>query len=226
MGLAMHPDQYEWEQEEAEARLFEEQLQALAEEPVFAYLARHGDAVQERVERCRDEAAALSSAGFDGAALVRAAAGIELTVRFFLARPLLQGAFLSEAWASALTDRIFGRRGADERDLLPSVLANWHVDVTKVLLASGEQAWEVVRTRVWPLRNDYVHAGAELSKADGTVAIECLDAMWSGLVEPVANRLGFTLGTTGKWSVVEVWEEGVMIRHSEAEAGSPFTLRG
>ena len=77
-------------------------LCAEIEGAVFAYLTRFGDSVQERLDVCRQEAAALCEAGFWGAALIRAAAGIELTVKFFLARPLVQGAFLSDQWAQLL----------------------------------------------------------------------------------------------------------------------------
>src|SRR5439155_5125938 len=98
-----HPDEDEWRQEAAMTEWFEEQLRAQIREPVFAFLARYGDAVQERVDACRNEAAQLRKAGFYGASLVRAAAGIEVAVRFFLVKPLVLGAFLSDEWARLLT---------------------------------------------------------------------------------------------------------------------------
>ena len=67
-------------------------LQEIAEAPVIAYLAKYGDAIQERVDACANGAARLSAAGFPGAALIRASAGLEIAVRFFLVRPLVQGA--------------------------------------------------------------------------------------------------------------------------------------
>lgn len=86
------PDEDEWRRDDAMMAWFEGQLQAQSREPVFAYLAKHGDAIQSRVDTSSREATHLRDAGFPGAAVVRAAAGIEIAIRFFLARPLVLGA--------------------------------------------------------------------------------------------------------------------------------------
>ena len=119
------------------------------------------------------QARQLADAGHPGAARVRAAAGIEVAVRFFLARPLLQGAFLSDEWAQLLAKRLLNGRTAEDRELLPAILRNWKVDVTKVKLRSGQQAWEQLVGRVWQRRNDYVHKAADVSANDAQCAIEC-----------------------------------------------------
>jgi len=59
-------------------------LRRIAEEPVFGYLAVHGDAIEARVKRCLAEAEALTRDGYHGAALTRAASGIEVTVASLL----------------------------------------------------------------------------------------------------------------------------------------------
>jgi len=78
----------------------EEQLRRIGEAPVFAYLAVHGDAIEARVKRCLAEPQDLMRDGYHGAALTRAVSGIEVTIRFFLVRPLAQGAFLLALRAS------------------------------------------------------------------------------------------------------------------------------
>jgi len=196
-------DDYLRYQEEAAMEAFlEEELRRIAEEPVFAYLAVHGDAIEARVKRCLAEAQSLSGSGYHGAALTRAASGIEVTIRFFLARPLVQGAFLSEDWAELLSQKVLTGRTAEDRELLPAILRNWKIDITKVKLPDGSQAWEQIVMRVWPRRNDYVHKADDASAEDALLAVECLTALLSQVVDPLATKLGFTREQTGCWSVV------------------------
>ena len=217
-----HPDEDEWRQDEAMQDFLDEQLRELTEAPVIAYLAKYGDAIQERVDRCRAESAALVKAGFNGASLARAAAGLEIAVRFFLARPLVQGAFLSDEWAQALANRILNSRAAEDRDLLPAILRNWGIDVTKVLLHSGGQMWEAVIRDIWPARNEYVHKGADISKDVALKALEALETLLREVVAPIARRLRFTLEETGRWSIVLSRFDRQLNPPQEYETASPF----
>jgi len=180
----------------------ERELRQLAEGPVFQYLATYGDAIEGRVRACIAESRQLLDAGYPGAALVRAAAGIEITIRFFLARPLLHGAFLSDEWAQLLATRLLNGRTAEDRELLPAILRNWKIDVTEVRLCNGPQAWEQIVGKIWPRRNDYVHKAAAASPDEARCAVECLEALLSQVVAPLARRLGFTRQETGCWSIV------------------------
>ncbi len=195
-------DYHRYQQEDAMGAYLEEELRRIAEEPVFAYLAVHGDAIEARVKRCLGQAQALSGSGSHGAALTRAASGIEVTIRFFLARPLVQGAFLSEDWADLLSQKVLNGRTAEDREMLPAILRNWKMDITKVKLADGSQVWEQIVRRVWPRRNDYVHKADDASADEALLAIECLTALLSQVVDPLATKLGFTREQTGCWSVV------------------------
>lgn len=181
-----------------------EELERMAVEPAFSYLAANGDAIEARINACRAEAVELLRSGYAGASLVRATSGLELTIRFFLARPLVQGAFLSEGWAALLAGKMFTGQSSKDRDLLPAIVRHWGMDVTAVRLAGGAQAWEAIINRVWPLRNDYVHKGAHCAAADAETAIEALEAMLREIVAPLARRLGFTRDETGCWSIVAV----------------------
>lgn len=200
--MSSYDDIQRYEAEEAMERFLEEQLREIAEAPVFTYLSKYGDAIEERIRLCIEEATALSKAEFWGASLIRSAAAIEIAIRFFLARPLVQGAFLSDDWAALLSNKVLNGRTAEDRDLLPAILRNWSIDVTRVMLSDKSQMWEVVISKVWPLRNDYVHAGGSIEESDALLAAECLDALLKQVVDPLARRFGFTREQSGLWSVV------------------------
>jgi len=195
-------DYNEYQQEAAMEEFLEEELRRISEEPVFFYLAVYGDAIEKRVNRCLSQAQALSDSGYPGAALTRAASGIEVTIRFFLARPLVQGAFLSDEWAELLSQKLLRGRTAEDRELLPAILRNWKMDITSIKLSDGSQAWEQIVKKVWPCRNNYVHKADDSSNEDALLAIECLKVLLSQVVDPIATKLGFTREKTGCWSIV------------------------
>lgn len=195
-------DYSDYQQEAAMEEFLEEELRRISEEPVFYYLAVFGDAIEDRVKRCIEQAQALIANGYPGAALARAATGIEITIRFFLARPLVQGAFLSDEWAELLSRKVLSSRTAEDRELLPAILRNWKMDITKVKLTDGSQAWEQIKMRVLPSRNDYVHKADNASVEDAQLAIECLTTLLTQVVDPLATKIGFTREQTGCWSVV------------------------
>lgn len=217
-----HPDEDQWRAEAAMMEWFEDQLKAQTREPVFAFLAKHGDAVQERVDLCMAEATQLLAGGFPGAALVRAAAGIEITIRFFLVNPLVLGAFLSGEWAQSLTKRLLGGRTAEDRSLLPAILRNWGVDVTAIRLANGSQMWETIVKEVWNDRNNYVHAAASVAHDHAAVALECLGTILSEVVAPMARELGFTRDESGRWSVVLSKHDRALNPPHVYDTASPF----
>ena len=191
-----------YEEEDAMERFLAEQLRELAEAPVFSYLSKYGDAIDERIRLCIEEATELRNAGFWGASLIRTSAAIEITIRFYIARPLVQGAFLSDNWAAVLSNKVLTGRTTEDRDLLPAILRNWDIDITRVLLPNNSPVLEMIISKVWPCRNDYVHAGGIIDEADAILAAECLKTMLKLVVDPIANRFGFTREQTGLWSVV------------------------
>src|SRR6266705_3600886 len=155
--MSAHDDDLRYREEEALERFLQEQLREMAEAPVFAYLARFGDAIEGRVQLCAIEAAQLRDANFFGAALVRSATGIEIAIRFFLVQPLVKGAFLWDEWASLLSGKVLKGATAKDREMLPAILRNWGIDITQIRLADGTKMWERIRNEVWPRRNEYVH---------------------------------------------------------------------
>jgi hypothetical protein len=114
------------------ARQFQQDVKNQAKEAVKLYLARNGDAVDQRVLASIAEAKALLEHKHFGPALCAAAIAVELMIRYMLIRPLLQGAFLSDEWAGILTDRIVTDKAGRDSDLVPIVLRQWGLDVTSV----------------------------------------------------------------------------------------------
>lgn len=201
-------DYLRYEAEAAMEEFLDDQLRRIEEERVFHYLATYGDAIEVRVRRCLDQAKALIDSGYAGAGLVRATTGIEVTIRFFLARPLVQGAFLSDDWAKLISQKILNGRTSEDRKLLPAILRNWNVDITSITLPDGSKMWEHIvsenKKGIWQRRNDYVHKADDIIRDEAVIAVNCLDVLLSKVVDPLAQKIGFTREQTGYWSVVAV----------------------
>ncbi len=202
--MSEYEDERRHQEEEALSRFLEEHQRELAEAPVFAYLARYGDAIEERVQLCIKESEQLRNAGFFGAALARSAAGIEISVRFFLVRPLIRSAFSSDEWAALLSKKMLKGRTASDKEMLPVILRDWGIDITIIKLTDGSKMWEQILNKVWPRRNDYIHAAANIVETDACLAAECLNMLLEQVVAPLGKRLGFTRDATGRWSVVNM----------------------
>ncbi len=189
--------QYEAMEEFAQERLRETSLTA-----VRTYLGTYGDAIQQRVKQNIDGAQALLQSGFPSAALVEAATAIELTIRFLLVRPLVQGAFLSDAWAGVLADRIGTGRTAEDRKILPQILEIWKIDVASVRLRNGDTVWPTITDNILPARNRVVHEGETVAPEIVDKALECCNLLIDKVVQKIAAELGFTIDRTGKWAEI------------------------
>jgi hypothetical protein len=215
----MSMDEYECAAEAELGSQLDSQLRGLGEEPAIQYLGTNGDAVEQRVRNCMEEALALRKVGFYGASVIRSVAGFEVAIRFFLARPLLQGAFLSEEWANLLTNKIWKVKTTEDRALLSAILKNWGINTKTVALSDGSEMWKRVTEEVWPLRNRYAHSGANLTEADALLAEECLQVLLAKVVDPVAVNLGFTKELTGCWAAINA-QDGTPKRQFNPQ--SPF----
>jgi hypothetical protein len=169
----------------------EETIHEQAQGSARAYLGTYGDAASARIDACLSSARALSDSGEHGPAVTSACTAIELTINYLLLRPLVQGAFLSDVWAGILTDAVLNSRSGYQQ-LLPAVAKGWDLDLDAVRLASGAIAWGAFTGEIWPLRRKVVHPGAPATEDQARRAIECAEVLLSGLVEPVAKRLGLT----------------------------------
>jgi hypothetical protein len=153
---------------------FAEDLKNQSQEAVKGYLARHGDAVDQRVLGSISEGRALHSAGHPGPAICTAAIAIELMIRFMLVRPLIQGAFLSDQWAEILTNRVATGRTADDRELVPAVLRQWGLDITQIRTSSSKSpVWEFTIGQLFPTRHLYVHRYDPVEPDCAAIGLEC-----------------------------------------------------
>lgn len=223
-AMSARDDMLHYQQEEAIELFLEEELREIGRAPVFEYLARYGDAIEERVSLCQREAETLAQSCYPGPATVRAATGLEIAIRFYLTRPLVQGAFLSDEWAQLLSRRILRSRTAEDRDLLPAMLRKWNIDVAAITLSDNSQFWERIVRDVWNARNDYVHKGASIPNDTARLAIECLEVMLAHVINPLASALGFTRSETGKWSVVLSKHDRSLNPPSRYDTDSPHEL--
>lgn len=190
------------EEEEGMREFLQESIDGISRDAAKTYLGTYGDAIDARVESCLRDSESLLSLGYEGPALCLAATSVELMIRFLLLRPLIQGAFLSDEWASILANRIASGRSAEDRELLPAVLKNWDINIENIETSSGIAVWQFILTDLWPNRNKFVHRGDRPKKDAATVAIECARLFRQKIVGAVASKLGFTLETTGKWCII------------------------
>lgn len=191
---AMQYEKYEYDAmmdaaHEAFMGQVEETIHEQAQGSARAYLGTYGDAISARIDACLTSARALADGGEHGPAVTSACTAIELTINYLLLRPLVQGAFLSDVWAGILTDAVLNSR-AGYQQLLPAVAKGWDLDLGAVRLASGAVAWGAFTGEIWPLRRKVVHLGASATEGQTRLAIECAEVLLSGLVKPMAKRLG------------------------------------
>jgi len=204
----------EFSQKEYEADLIREALRSISKDAAKAYLCKYGDAVDTRIIARLGEAKQLLQPNHPGPALALAVTPLEITIRFLLLQPLVQGAFLSDRWAAILAARVATGRTAEDREMLPSILREWGVDLMKIKTASGLQVWPFIVGQLWALRNRFVHRADTVPTDIASQAIASAETFRTEVVGAVAKKLGFTLDATQKWSVinrpgeVETYETG------------------
>lgn len=202
--MAYEDDDYYWAlQDQAISELIEQGIRDQRDDQIAGYLRTYGDAVQERIDRCLSEARDLIKAGSPDSAVVSAVTAAELTIRYFILRPILEGAFLSDEWARILVGRIITLRAASDRKLLPAVLRAWDIDLNALRSQSGKPLWNTFVTEVVPLRNDIVHKGAEASPDRAVEALEFAEDFLDQVVTPLSDRFGFSWSQTRRWNPVQ-----------------------
>ena len=205
---------------QVEAQRVEEAMRDASADNVREYLCPHGDAVEERVQHLLHQAQQLVSQGFYGPATTVAVTASELTIRFLLLRPLVQGAFLDDVWAATLTDRVVRGRSAHDRDLLPRVLRGWDIDITAIPLRDGRMLWQTFRGVVLDERNAFVHLGEPVDQEHTQLAIVCSKALLE-VAHEAGARFGCGPSVTGKWHLVRR-QPGTRPWSQRFEPESPF----
>ena len=164
--------------------LIQKALKDISEEAIRSYLTDHGKEFGMRITSCITQAEGLIKLAHYGPSLVMSVAAIELIIRYLLIQPLSQGAFLSEEWASILSDKIASGRSADDRELLPAILMKWDIDITKRPISGKQQLlWETMHKLIWRKRNDFIHRALPVSKNESETALECAHTFISVVAE-------------------------------------------
>ena len=196
-------------QEQAMEEMFQEWLpEALwerAAEAATQYLRTYGDSVYQRVLRALSDAKHLAATGHHEAAITRAFTAIELTIGHLLFRPLFLGVLLSEELANRIVQEILNGKGERERTLLPTVLKHWKIDLGHLIVGNGQSLWSVITDKIRKRRNAVIHEGASAALPDSELAISGAQMLLDEVVHPLADKLGFTLKESGKWSEIQLY---------------------
>ncbi len=164
------------------------------------YLGTYGDAVAKRFDLVLTQATYARQQGYPHFAVLGAMTAIEVVMKQMLFRPLLQGAFLSDAWAQILTDRVIKPRTNQERDILPQILEIHGVKIKELTLNDNSNFWNTFSGKLTKKRNRIAHQGELATPAEAYLALECAEMLWSKVVLEMGKKLGFTLDDGEPWS--------------------------
>jgi len=201
-----------WEQTAREAyekELVESALKEISYDGISYYLFRYGHAIQTRVKECLKSARDLHKGKYYGPSIVCSCTAVEVTIRYFILRPLMQGAFLSDEWAELLTKRIVSGKAANDRQMLPCILKSYEININDIKLPSGDPVWQVLHNRIWKARNSYAHRGDPVPRALSTQGIKAATCMTKLANDVLVKALK--------------WKKGNHQFGSEKHGESPFT---
>jgi len=189
-------------QSEYEAELIENALKDISSENIQFYFGTYGDSIDERVNTLLKDSKKLLLQNFYGPSLAVSTTCVEIIIRFFLIKPLVQSAFLSDEWADLLTKKITSGNSNKDREMLPSILKQWDLNINKYLLSNKEQLWSTIKGKVIKRRNSFVHNGDNVVEKDAEIALECAEKMLQ-IVHQIFEKFGFSLDIAGKWCKIK-----------------------
>jgi hypothetical protein len=198
--MSQDPNNYyedEYFEEIGRQELITQTLDQISEDGVRTYLGENADAIEARISDVLSQAKYASQQGYPRFGVVGAITAIELTVRYLLVRPLVQGAFLSDDWAQLLTRHI--ANGKTTREILPSMLEIYEINIKDLKLSDGSKFWKTLVETVIRKRNKIVHDGETATAHEAEIAIECATVLREQVVLLIAAKMGFSLETTGCW---------------------------
>jgi hypothetical protein len=181
-------------------------LKDISEDGPREYLGTYGDAVDKRFDLIVAQARYVRQQGYPHFAILGAVTAIELATKHMLFRPLLQGAFLSDAWAQILTRRFTNARSDQWRDILPQILEIHGIKIRELPLSDKSQFWRTLFDKVIPKRNLIAHEGEFAIPAEADLALECADVLWSNVVLEVRKKLGLKFEEGECWA--DLGEDG------------------
>lgn len=188
--------------EEYEEKLIADALKRISQEGISCYLFYYGDAIEARIKECLEAAKDLHDKKHYGSSVVCSCSAVEVTIRYFILSPLLQGMFLYDEWVETLTRRILSGRAAEDRELLPSILKFWQLDINSLKLSTGEPLWMVLHEKIWRARNRYVHRGDPIPEEISAKGIEAANIL-TELAKQVLLKATGRSKHNGRWGSPE-----------------------
>jgi len=185
--------------EEYEQELIDIAVKELPEENIRSYLGRYGDAIEKRVNKCKKDAAKLLKSRHYGLALVSAVTAIEIISKYFILRPLFEGALLTDKLTAIFLKRVLPREVSRCCELLPSVAKHWKIPLSDLKLSDGNNLWDTLKKDILPKRNAVVHKADELPGKCALIAIDCIDVLMKEVMNPMAKKFRLSRFETGVW---------------------------
>jgi hypothetical protein len=166
----------------------EETLASIRKNSINCYFFYYGDDIEARIQRRIDAANQLLASRYYGESLTNSVIAIELTIRWFLLRPLCEASFMSEEVADILVNKILPSRtsGAD-RQILPNILREWGCDLDKLRLKDGTGLWDKFVHKCVPARNAFIHQGANVERLVAEIAADSAESLLGKAIEIVSQ---------------------------------------
>jgi len=188
-------------QEEFEAEIAAKVIADFPLDKIREYLGTYGDAIESRVNKCVFEAKKLEEIKYYGLSLVRAVTAMEVIIRYFVLRPLLEGAFLADKLTSIIIKRILPKRSYADRGLLIDLTKHWEIPLTDLKLSDDSKLWTTFNEEIVPKRNRVIHKADDIEEKYALLAIECVDIFMLNVIMPMAKKFDMD------WPDTRVWHE-------------------
>jgi hypothetical protein len=116
-------------------------------------------------------------------------------------KPLVSGTFLKDIWVDLLVDRLISGQSRRDRELLRLIADEYGIDFESIRLIDGRSAWGLYESELVPKRNAFVHKGDPVSLELSLRAVECTEALFSGLLKQIAMKFQLDWSTSGVWHI-------------------------
>ncbi|MCK4644984.1 MAG: hypothetical protein KAU46_01915 [Candidatus Aminicenantes bacterium] len=209
-------------QEEFEAEIAAKVIADLPLDKIRDYLGTYGDAIESRVNKCVLEAKKLEEIKYYGLSLVRAVTAMEVIIRYFVLRPLLEGAFLADKLAGIIIQRILPNRSYSDRGLLIDLTKHLKIPLTDLKLSDDSKLWATFNEKIVFKRNRVVHRADDIEKKYALLAIECVDIFMLHVIAPIAKKFGMGWPDTRVWHEFNYTNETGVTTHFNYKPSNPF----
>lgn len=209
--------------EEYEEELKKRTIEELPLDKIRFYLGTYGDAIEKRVNKCINDAKELMKMPYYGSALVRAVTAIEVIIRYYILKPLLEGTFLSDQLSRILIKKMLPNRSYSDRNLLIVLTKHWDIPLANLKLSNDRELWNTFLTEIIPKRNNIIHKADEIEEQDATNTIECVELFMKEVIAPLAKKFGFGWPESGQWCKFAETDNQGVTKYINFKPKDPFT---